>query len=758
MALVVGLLVVGVGAPPSAGAARDGGDGAPVEAPPARGLTSEVMDVRVLLYDLLNQADPEQWYVAFLDLIFYVEPTGPIPKMIESMQTDEEGRGAVVDDLFGAVLRRAADPASRTFFIGRLARTGRQKVMADLLASAEYHARRGGGTDAGWIDALYRDALGRPADAAGRQYFLDQMAAGRTRGSIASFFTGGAEGRRALVRRLMTELLRRPADAAGVTYFASRLAAGTSVERVIAMIASSDEYAITSRAPQPLPVDVVLLLPDDRIEYRQLGDLVGLQPRTIAVDGLPDGDHLVAIGIRPVTESLYGITDGGQVMALTPGGDATLVGSPLPGFDATGGVGLDVDPVDDVIEVVAGDRVHRVDPDTGATTTTASLAYAAGDRHQGTTPDLAAGAFTNRTTGLPLPTETTRYAIDAAADALVTRTPGGTLTTVGPLHADVGTVIGLDTSPDAPQAAYAVFDLPEAGTSFWRIDLATGQPRVVALDHADELLDLAVVGDPKMPGDEPAYGVTPGATPQLRRFTTRDGEATQSWSVVGVAPGTDVVGLDVRPATGGLYGIGSNGQVYGLALGPGPTTVTATAIGSPLAGIDPADGIGFDVDPATDAIRVVDGDRSRAVRISDGVVLADEPVVFHLQPGGPAIVGSAFTSSERGAPAPPADREQAGHGALFHLELAEGGRLLWEQPLYENEVTDVGALVPGGGFVVSGIVGFDISGGLRHTPYALLEVGGRQTVASIDLATGEASPLTDVSETPQTAYSAFALA
>ena len=269
---------------------------------------------------------------------------------------------------------------------------------------------------------------------------------------------------------------------------------------------------------------------------------------------------------------------------------------------------------------------------------------------------------------------------------------------MGPLHADVTAVAGFDTSPDAPHMAYALLDLPEAGPSYWRIDLATGEPRL--LDEKlfeEEALDLAVIGSPAVAGGEAAYGITPGATPQLRRFSTQDPDPIESWTVVGITPGTEVVGLDVRPATGDLYGIGSDGQVYGFAFGPAPATVTATAIGTPLPGIDPAGGVGFDVDPARDALRVVDGHRSRRVRIADGVVEHDEDVVFHLAPGVPAIAGSAFTGSERGAPAPPWDAEQVGQRSLFHLELADGGRLLWEQPAYEDEVSDIGPSSPAAG-------------------------------------------------------------
>ncbi len=464
-----------LGAAPPAGAA-----------PAPRAISTAERYIRTLLFDLQNQGDPRQIIVDLYGLEFYIEPDGPIPPQVEWMQRGEEGRAAVVEDLFAALMRREVDPTSRDFFARRLAATGRQKVMADLLASAEYHFRWGGGQSDSWVDALYRDALGRPADPAGRQFFLDQLAAGRSRASIASFFTGGSEGRRVLVRRLMTELLRRPADTGGVTFFAGKLAAGTSVEKVIAMIATSPEYTAKAEAAPAPAVEVVLLMEDGRLRSQQLPDDAATDPATtVAVTGLADGDELVAIDVRPGDGTVVGVTDGGQVVTIAADGEATAVGLPLAGFDATGGAGLDVPAADDVAEVVAGSRSYTVDLDTGAATS-ATVAYDPLDIHRKVVPVLVAGAGHGDV----------RYGLDAAADALVTRTAAGVLATVGPLHANVGAVAGLDVSPDAPHRAYAVLDLPEAGPSFWWIDLATGEPRYLddRLVEGD-VVDLAVVGE-----------------------------------------------------------------------------------------------------------------------------------------------------------------------------------------------------------------------------------------------------------------------
>lgn len=711
---------------------------------------------RRLLFDLHNDADPDPNRVAGIHLEYLIVREGRgVGPLIEQEQLRPEGRTAVVDDLFDAVLRRDADPTSRAFFVERLGRIGRQKVMADLLASAEHRATQGGGTDAGWIDALYRDALGRPADAAGRQYFLQQLQAGRTRGSIASFFTGGAEGRTALVRRLVVELLRRPADPASVQYYAGRLAAGTTVERVISLIAGSREYLLAGLESELPDVDVVLLHEGNRLEYWRL--LVAeVEERLVDVTGLAEGEDLVAIDVRPATGGLYGVTDAGRVVAITPAGVATALGPPLSDLEPGVELGLDVDPVADEVVVTSGAGFHRVDPDTGEETPRIIQAYESGDRHARTTPTFSDLAHTG----------TTGYGVDAETDAVVTHDGEGRVTTIGPLHADVGPRVSVDIAPDAPHPAYAVLTVPRAGRSLWELDLATGEPRLIS-GLAPSVVGLAVVAAADVPSDEPAYGITPGATPELRRISTVSPTPTATWPVIGITAGTEVVGLDVQPSSGGLYGVGSNGQVYALAVPAGVGPAVATPLGSPLAPFVAADGVGFEIDPVTDVVRVVNGVRSYRVRSSDGAVIGDG-----TEPGTPGtmapwevedptplvIVGSATTHAQRGAATPPDDGE--GGVTRYHIELAHGGRLLQERPGHPLQVFGFapGLLFPDGGSVVDDVVGFDTSASYRTTGYALLEVGGGQALVTIDLVTGEAHHVADLTETPQRVYSAFALA
>jgi len=71
--------------------------------------------------------------------------------------------------------------------------------------------------------------------------------------------------------------------------------------------------------------------------------------------------------------------------------------------------------------------------------------------------------------------------------------------------------------------------------------------------------------------------------------------------ITGLQPGETVLGIDFRPATGQLYGLGSSSRLYVIS----PVTGRASPVGAGFA--PPLNGaaFGFDFDPTTDRIRVV---------------------------------------------------------------------------------------------------------------------------------------------------------
>jgi hypothetical protein len=118
-------------------------------------------------------------------------------------------------------------------------------------------------------------------------------------------------------------------------------------------------------------------------------------------------------------------------------------------------------------------------------------------------------------------------------------------------------------------------------------------------------------------------------------------------SVRGLLPGVSLVGIDYRPRTGDLYGVGSDSVVYRV------NPQTGIAIAENLAGTPPApvaftpglmgDNFGVDFNPAPDAIRIVsDAGQNKRVAPDAGTTLGDD---LALNPGMPKVGGAAYTNS-----------------------------------------------------------------------------------------------------------------
>jgi hypothetical protein len=176
--------------------------------------------------------------------------------------TFEETGNTVVQDLFRSMLGRAYDQVSDrqsglyqdvVAYLTRLltsdpngglgppAGISRDDLAADIAATREYYNTRGGGTDSGWITALYRDALHRPPTQAELTSHLGMVHGGPSIDVAQSLF-GSQEHLQVEVNDFYQHFLHRPAEPQGSAYWVGRLQSGTQIEEVIAEIASSPEY------------------------------------------------------------------------------------------------------------------------------------------------------------------------------------------------------------------------------------------------------------------------------------------------------------------------------------------------------------------------------------------------------------------------------------------------------------------------------------------------------------------------------------
>lgn len=90
---------------------------------------------------------------------------------------------------------------------------------------------------------------------------------------------------------------------------------------------------------------------------------------------------------------------------------------------------------------------------------------------------------------------------------------------------------------------------------------------------------------------------------RLDKFSTNDRyDMLSSATITGLGDGVKILAIDFRPATGQLYGLGSNSRIYVI----NPATGAARPIGAaPFTPALAGTLVGFDFNPTVDRIRVV---------------------------------------------------------------------------------------------------------------------------------------------------------
>jgi hypothetical protein len=227
---------------------------------------------------------------------------------------------------------------------------------------------------------------------------------------------------------------------------------------------------------------------------------------------------------------------------------------------------------------------------------------------------------------------------------------------------------------------------------------------------------------------EGLYGLT-----NLQELVTFDSDTRSVTSTVGLSgfatSGDFLRSIDVRPATGQLYGLSNLGGLYQVNTTTGALTSLGTIPG--LTGNARA----MDFNPTVDRVRVLTSSgQNLRVHPETVAVTTDTNLAFAVgdaNSGTPAVVNGAYTNSFVGATTT----------TLYDLEAANNV-LVTQAPPNDGTLNTIGSI----GFDLvdsSGFVGFDISGA-SGTAYLVGNslFGGGLTVNSlytVNLATGAAS-------------------
>ncbi len=241
-------------------------------------------------------------------------------------------------------------------------------------------------------------------------------------------------------------------------------------------------------------------------------------------------------------------------------------------------------------------------------------------------------------------------------------------------------------------------------------------------------LSLAALGWTEQALAIPAVALT--SDNNLHTFDTASpGTLRGAVPISGLQMNETMLGIDFRPATGQLFGVGSTSRVYSIDVSTG----VATAVGAAFTPALDATDIGIDFNPTVDRIRVVTtADQNLRLNPITGAVAATDTRLIFAQGdpnamANPAIAASAYTNNYGGATAT----------VLYNID-ANLDVLVTQVPPNNGTLNTVGAL----GINAASVSGFDISGG-NGGAFAVITVQGNNMpgLYSINLGTGAATAL-----------------
>jgi Domain of unknown function (DUF4394) len=207
---------------------------------------------------------------------------------------------------------------------------------------------------------------------------------------------------------------------------------------------------------------------------------------------------------------------------------------------------------------------------------------------------------------------------------------------------------------------------------------------------------------------------------QLLTFNARNPERIRDiQAITGLPTGVTLRGIDFRPKTGDLYGVGSDSVVYRV----NPTTGIAIAEGPAFTPSLRGRAFGVDFNPVVDKIRVVGDDRQNLrLNVDEGTLLSADK---DLNPGMPMVVAAGYENSSFSVAQPLA--------TTLHVVDAASDTLFTQAPPNDGTLTNGRRL----GVDVGMNAGFDIAGE-DNLGYLSNATPGRGTsLYTVDVPTGK---------------------
>ncbi len=153
-----------------------------------------------------------------------------------------EYRTLLVQSWYQRFLHRSPTADEIANLVGMLVGATDEEVEAAILGSDEYYNSRGGGTNAGFVEALYQDILGRAPTAAEAHQWDVAIGAGATRNEVALQILTSIEARTLLVNSWFQAFLGRAPTPVELNFFLQQFGAGATDEQLLASLLGSQEH------------------------------------------------------------------------------------------------------------------------------------------------------------------------------------------------------------------------------------------------------------------------------------------------------------------------------------------------------------------------------------------------------------------------------------------------------------------------------------------------------------------------------------
>lgn len=514
-----------------------------------------------------------------------------------------------------------------------------------------------------------------------------------------------------------------------------KLLLASAIALSLAACGGSDDETPAAPPFTPAPVppaeagDTVVLTAANKLLSFNIDNSANLRTG-VTITGMQAGENMVGIDYRPADGQLYGVGSTGRIYTINPTTGAATQKSVLAAdasdttapFTAMSGTefGVDFNPAADRLRVVSNTgQSLRINVDSGATTTDGSINGGAANT------TLAAAAYTNSFAGTGT---TTLYVLDGANGTLYTQNPpnAGTLATPVALGVSATSVGGFDIDARNNKGYAAMTVGGVRGIYAINLGATAGAATLVNTIAAMEDVRGITIRTPAAPV---VFGLT--STNRIVAFRpATPNTLSADLAVTGTANGERLIGVDVRPKDGAMYGIAASGRIYTIDTATGAATFKAALaadaadLSAPFTAVAGTE-FAVDFNPVADRLRVISNSgQNLRINVDTGATTTDGSI--NRAGAAPVVTAAAYTNSFAGTTA-----------TMLLVADGESDSLALQNPPNDGALTNIGSF----GVDVTGDAGMDIAGGANGLVLATARAGGVSTLYRVDAASGAATPV-----------------